>query len=157
MKVLESTEQFSTYNELYDQLLSLTAGPADDPSFDELAQSVQALYVAAFYDAEIMNGRLSQFFCNGGDAFGARAAESLRRLGLVEMAEQYEGYLRGHTLTPAFLPANPQNTASEAAEMSARYPSDSFDEKYVQLWRALDFSGRLLLYANEHFAELQPQ
>jgi hypothetical protein len=148
---------FADYEDLYFAILDITAGPGDDPQFDLLPGAAQAMYIAAIFDMEVLNGGLCQFFVNCGSSYATKVADVLQMIGLEPMGILYESFLSDHKIDPADLSSFKSDTIDDFTAQYERYPFDSFDNAYVALWEELDFNNAMLRYANAHSeAFLQP-
>lgn len=142
--------RFAEYDDLYMQILELTAGP-DDEAFDLLPASAQAIYVVAILDMEVQNGGLLQFFTNCDSSYATKVAESLRAVGLEEMAVLYESFLAEHHIALNDLSAFQVASLEDFSALYSAYPFfNDFDDAYMALWESLDFNGRMLDFAEAH-------
>jgi hypothetical protein len=142
---------YNDYDDLYFAILNITSGPQDDTHFDLLSESAQALYAAAIFNAEIMNGGLCQFFINCGSGYAARVTNTLNAIGLGKIGELYESFLTDHQITLADIDSfTITTTTEESIKQYTRYPFDDFNNAYVALWDELGFSAAMLQYAQAH-------
>ena len=130
--------KYTEYDDLYFDILDITAGPDDDPNFSSLPEAARCLYFAALLDMEILNGGLQQFFENCANASALPISQGLRTVGLTEMADLYDAFTAGQGVD-----------VSHPSELSAA-ATDEFDDAYVNLWEKCNFQKIMLEYANAH-------
>lgn len=149
--------QFMEYETLYFFLLDITLGPEADEQFHSLPECLQALYITAIFDMEIQNGGLCQFFVNCGSTYAAKITESLHVIGLEPMEVLYKSFLSDHQIDSSDLSSFQSDSIDNIIAQYERYPYDSFDSAYIDLWDALDFNEVMLQYANAHSEALMQQ
>lgn len=142
--------RFTDYEDLYFSILDITAGPEDEAQFDSLSESAQAMYIAAIFDMEVQNGGLCQFFVNCGPSYAEKVGDTLKMIGLEPMGVLYESFLSDNQIDPTDLDSFRSNTVDDFIAQYERYPFDSFDDAYMDLWGELDFHNAMLRYANAH-------
>ena len=146
----DAAVRFDDYEELYFAILSLTDGPNADEDFFSLPEAARHLHFAALFDMEIMNGGLCQFFVNCGSSYASRISQSLRAVGVPEIADLYDNFVSGNGIDVSDLSAFSISSIDEYAALAALYPFDDFDDPYVALWQELNFPQVMTDYANSH-------
>ena len=141
--------KYTEYDDLYFDILNITAGPDDDPGFSSLPESARCLHFVALFDMEILNGGLQQFFVNCGVPYALHISKSLRTVGLPEMADLYDAFTTGHGIDVSSL-SEFSAAINDFDAQSALYPFDEFDDAYVNLWEKCNFQKIMLEYANAH-------
>ena len=136
--------KYDDYQDLYMDLISFTAGPKD-AEFANLPEKLRAMYIAAILDMEIQCGGISAFFVNEGEEAAVLAADSLRVIGLEDMAQLYEDFLFEHGIDPADLSDFHCETTEDLTRMYSEYAFlNEFDQAYMKLWSELDFEEHML-------------
>jgi hypothetical protein len=88
----------SKYEKLYISVLEDVSGP-DDDRFDEMSPERRNLFVVMTFDMEIQNGGLEQFFWNTEGKYASLLADSLRAVGLDDIAKLYDDFISANLRT----------------------------------------------------------
>ncbi len=120
-----------------------TAGFALLPSWE------QSLFIVLILDMEIQNGGLAQFFWNNGALYAALVPDALTEIGLEDVRDLYEGFLRDNGITLEEIDAL-RETDPTMTEIYSRHPFDEFDYRYMEIWAKTDLNQRFLDFAAQH-------
>ena len=132
----------------YEKLYFRLVAKADDAdNGEQLTEAEKALYTAALFDMEIQNGGICQFLVNCEPALAIRVSQSMRKIGLEEMAEAYDAFVRKYGIDVGNLAEFKVQSAEEYAELCRKYPYGEFDETYMKLRKKLRFTRTMLKYA----------
>lgn len=119
---------FRTWESCLQACLCLPADPNDE-DFAQCPPAMSALAVSAVFYLELADGGLGSFLAHAGSAYALAVPESLRTLGLPDLAAAYEARLRENRLDAA---------AIDALEEDAPLPADPFsDADRAELKKAL--------------------
>lgn len=144
---------YEEYEELYFSVVMQTDGP-DAPDFGLRSEAFRAMFVTMILDMEIQNGGVAQFFWNNGAAYASLVPDSLRTVGLSDVAALYEAFLTEQSITMDEIDGY-RTAYPDMVEVYGLHPFDDFDDAYMKTWTETNINQRLLVYASEHPKALQ--
>ena len=141
--------------ELFNAVLGRTEAKVD--KFDAITDGVKALtgaervfYVASYYEMEVNNGGLCQFFVNSSREVAPYLAECLGAIGANDHKKLFEDFISDNGIDLCNLSSFVINDADEFEKQNERFPFDDFDNAFYNLTPIQDL---LIPYIREHISE----
>lgn len=119
----------------------------------KLAGAKKLFYVINYYDMEVQNGGLCQFFVNSSRTTAPFVYESLKKIGAENHAELYQNFLDDNEISPNDLSSFDVFNLEEFDRQNKRYPFDAFDEAYYALYEKETLSDMTIEYVKAHIEE----
>ena len=139
---------YEEYEELYCSVILRTNG-LGAPDFELHSRAFRAMFITLIMDMEIQNGGIAQFFWNKGAAYAALVPESLRTVGLDDVAALYEAFLAEQGITLAEIDGY-RTAYPDMVAVYETHPFDDFDDAYMKIWTETNINLRLLTYGAVH-------
>lgn len=99
--------------------------------FLDLSEPQRTVCTLYWYENEILNGGLSQFFVNSSRMVAPYVSSSLNAVGAEEHRELFDGFIRKHEIDLDDLASFASE--EEETEKYDRYPFEEFDEAFYEL------------------------
>lgn len=155
--VAMSSSEFGllTENELFEAALARTEAKVD--KFEEIIDGVMALphaqqvfYVTSYYEMEVNNGGLCQFFVNSSHVVAPFLSKYLNEIHAEEHKRLYDSFISNNQIDVNNLTSFIINNANEFEAQNQRYPFDDFDNAFYEL---RPIQEMLVSYVKEHSDE----
>ena len=117
---------------------------------DSLTDAEKVFYVASYYEMEVNNGGLCQFFVNSSRMIAPMLLDCLRAIGADEHAKLLETFVADNEIDLNELSSFAVDSYEEYEKRCESYPFDDFDDKFYELDAITDL---LTSYAREHISE----
>ena len=125
--------------------------------FDNISDGVKSLssaervfYVTSYYEAEVNNGGLCQFFVNSSREVAPLLSECLKTIGADEHKKLYDSFISDNGIDVNDLSSFMIDDAAEFEAQTERYPFEDFDNAFYELDPIQDL---LIPYIREHISE----
>ena len=115
---------------------------------DSLSNAEKVFYIASYYEMEVNNGGLCQFFVNSSRMIAPMLLDCLRAIGADEHAKLLETFVADNGIDLNELSSFAVDSYEEYERRCESYPFDDFDDKFYELDAITDL---LTQYAREHF------
>ena len=143
-----------TDNELFSAVLARTEAKVD--RFDDLIDGVRSLsdaertfYVASYYEAEVNNGGLCQFFVNSSRVVAPLLSDCLSAIGAAEHRKLFESFVTKNAINLSDLSSFMIGDISDYQAQTKRYPFDEFDKAFYAMTPVQEY---LVPYIREHLS-----
>ena len=153
-----NTEELSALSddELFSAAISRTASlldPFDDyeKGLDSMNESQRVFCSVNWFDSEINNGGLCQYFVNSSRVTAPFISDCLGKIGAFEHKKLYDGFIKRNGIDTKDLSAFDIGDLSEFEEKNKMYPFDEFDDAFYELEPLESF---LKKYARDHIEDL---
>ena len=117
---------------------------------DSLSNAEKVFYIASYYEMEVNNGGLCQFFVNSSRMLAPMLLDCLREIGADEHAKLFETFVADNGIDLNELSSFAVDSYEEYEKRCESYPFDDFDDKFYELDAITDL---LTSYAREHISE----
>ena len=117
---------------------------------DSLSNAEKVFYIASYYEMEVNNGGLCQFFVNSSRMIAPMLLDCLRAIGADEHAKLLETFVADNGIDLNELSSFAVDSYEEYERRCESYPFDDFDDKFYELDAITDL---LTSYAREHISE----
>lgn len=117
---------------------------------DSLTDAEKVFYVASYYEMEVNNGGLCQFFVNSSRMLAPMLLDCLGEIGADEHAKLFGTFVADNGIDVNELPSFAVDSYEEYEKRCESYPFDDFDDKFYELDAITDL---LTSYAREHISE----
>ena len=117
---------------------------------DSLSNAEKVFYIASYYEMEVNNGGLCQFFVNSSRMIAPMLLDCLRAIGADEHAKLLETFVADNGIDLNELSSFAVDSYEEYERRCESYPFDDFDDKFYELDAITDL---LTQYAREHISE----
>lgn len=141
--------------ELFDAAFARTTAKVD--KYEDIVAGVNSLtgaertfYVASYYEMEVNNGGLCQFFVNSSRKVAPQLADSLSEIGAVRHKELFESFIEANAINIHDLSSFVIKNVREYEAQAKRYPFDDFDNAFYDL---PPIQERLVPYIREHISD----
>ena len=135
-----SSEKLGALNDsdLFNAVLSRTEAKVD--KYDDIADGVRSLsgaervfYVTSYYETEVNNGGLCQFFVNSSREVAPLISECLKAIGADEHKKLYDSFISDNGIDVNDLSSFIIDDAAEFEAQTERYPFEDFDNVFYKL------------------------
>ncbi len=149
-----STEELSVLND--EELFSAISDRVDDEIYyaDDIKSALanankqkQVFYTAYWYEAEVNNGGLCQYFANSSNLTAPYLSETLEIIGAKEHKENFDKFVKDNNIDVNDLSMFESDDVDEYIEKTELLDFDKFDEKFYELEPIQDY---LVKYAREN-------
>lgn len=107
-------------------------------------------YITAYYEMEVNNGGLCQFFANSSREIAPQLIDCLNELGATEHKQLFESFVTNNAINVNDLSSFIIDDVNEFESQTERYPFDEFDNAFYELSPIQDL---LVPYIREHISE----
>lgn len=153
-----NTEELSALSdeELFSAVISRTASTLDqlddyERGLDSMNESQRVFLSVNWFDSEVNNGGLCQYFVNSSRITAPFLSDYLGKIGADEHKKLYDRFIKNNAIDLRDLSAFDIDDLSEFEEKNKLYPFDEFDDAFYELEPLDSF---LKKYAREHIEEL---
>ncbi len=135
-----SNEEFALLpeDELFEAALMRTEKIVDE--YDDIIDGVRALsgakrifYVTSYYEMEVNNGGLCQFFVNSSRYVAPELSSSLEEIGAFEHKVLYDKFIQENKIDVNDLSSFDIDDVDEFEEQTKRYPFEQFDDAFLDI------------------------
>ncbi len=123
---------------LYDGALARISDEVNGYACEEeglaaLNEAKRNFYVAAWYEMEVCNGGLCQFFVNSTRVYAPILSKALEAIGALEHKTHYDEFVQKNSIDTADLCSFDSETAEAFQAQYERYPFDEFDRAFYAM------------------------
>ena len=148
---LEWTWEEETYDEdamlQYEDMLIIIAGIGDkvytypelEEGFATISECEKVVFTIDYFDTEVRNGGLCQFFMNGGDVLVPYLTAALEAIGAAEHQSLFDSFVKEYDIDIHDLSSFRVSSVEEYQEQYERYPFYEFDDAYIGLEPLADY------------------
>ena len=137
-------------HEMYDTLITRFMG-AEPKALNQKQLTVAALIT---FDAEMMNGGLCQFFANDYSGYAQYISDALGEVGAIEMQEHYLSFVTQNEIDVTQMDSFRIVSIQDYLTQYARYPYQSFDNTFSEIYPKENLGSLLLAYVCLHGDEI---
>ena len=137
-------------NEMYDALITRFMD-AEPKALNQKQLTVAALIT---FDAEMMNGGLCQFFANDYSGYAQYISDALGEVGAIEMQEHYSSFVTQNEIDVTQMDSFRIVSVQDYLTQHARFPYQSFDNTFSEIYQKENLGGLLLAYVRLHGDEI---
>ena len=157
MEMSSSELNSLTDNELFEAALVRTEEKVDHFEFERILDGVstlshaeQVFYVTSYYETEVNNGGLCQFFVNSSRIFVPLVADCLDEISAVKHKALFVQFIQDNGIDLNDLSSFMIDSVKDYEAQTRRYPFDDFDNAFFQLKPIQDL---LPSYIRAHISE----
>lgn len=128
--------------------------------FDDISEGLEALsenqrviYSVGWFDAEIQNGGLCQFFVNSSRVIAPDVSKCLAALNACEYKRLYDGFIEENKIDTCDLSSFGPADISEYERQMERYPFDDFDDSYYKLSEKKPIEAYMIAFVRKSLSE----
>lgn len=141
--------------ELFSAILARTQDKVDlnlsvIDGMKSLNHAQRVFYAASYYEAEVNNGGLCQFFVNPSRAVAPELSDTLTEIGAEDHKQHFNTFVQENGIDITDLSSFIIDDVAQFEEQNNRYPFDAFDDRFYELRPICEY---LTQYAREHVAE----
>ncbi|MBE6565248.1 MAG: DUF4375 domain-containing protein [Ruminococcaceae bacterium] len=137
-------------NDMYDALITRFMD-AEPNTLNQKQLTVAALIT---FDAEMMNGGLCQFFVNDYNGYAQYIRDALGEVGAVEMQKHYSTFVNQNEIDVTKMNSFRIVSIQDYLKQYERFPYESFDTTFSEIYQNEDLSELLLAYVRLHGDEI---
>lgn len=120
---------------------------------EEFRGAVKIVYIVNYFDMEVQNGGLCQYFVNSSRETAPHILECLEGIGAVSYKDLLEKFISENDMSLSDLDSFIIEDIKDYQEQVRRYPFDAFDDAYYELYEDDPLDKYLLEYARKHLEE----
>jgi hypothetical protein len=124
-----------------------------DECLKEFEGAKRIFYIVNYFDMEIQNGGLCQFFVNPSRLVAPYVLECLTQINAVSYKELFEGFVINNKISLDDLDSFIIDDVNQFEIQRSRYPFDKFDNSYYELYENEPLQELLVKYAREHIGD----
>ena len=127
-----------TDDELFEAVVTRTANKVDrferiTDGIDSLKHAERVFYVASYYEMEVYNGGLCQFFVNASRDLAPMLADCLGEISAFDHKALFEGFVQDNGIDVNDLSSFLIDDVNDYPAQTERYPFDAFDRAFYEL------------------------
>lgn len=131
-------------DDLFEAVLARTESKVDQAEYwldgiRDLPHAGQVFYITSYYETEVNNGGLCQYFVNSSRETAPFLAECLTEIGAEDHRKLFADFITEYGIDLNDLSSFITDDISEYEEQEARYPFDAFDDAFFQLKPIQDY------------------
>lgn len=138
--------------ELWDCITSRLPQVEEPEELAALAGSVRVVYTLYWYDLEVQNGGLCQYFVNSSRMTALYLPEALTAVGAEGYRQDFEGFVRENRIDTGDLSSFIIRDAKEFSYQNGRYPFDSFDAQFYDRYERSPLDALATAYIRRNLA-----
>lgn len=119
-------------DELYDAVSCVCSLDIDDDKLDSANELQRAFYVVNYFDLEVNNGGLCQFFVNSSRVCAPYVSKSLEIIGALKTKKLFDRFVADNKIDLENLDSFIIIDVDEFKTQKKRYPFDDFDNFYYE-------------------------
>ncbi len=101
-------------------------------SLKNMTDTQRAFYIVAYYDMEVQNGGLCQFFVNSSRKVAPMLSEALEKIGADKHKELFDNFISDNKINVSDLNSFEVKKVEEFEKQMERYPFDEFDDIFYE-------------------------
>lgn len=113
----------------------------------------RVFYIVDYFDMEVQNGGLCQFFVNSSRKVAPEILHSLEIIGAIHYKQILEDFVKENSISLENLDSFVIEDISEYEIQYKRYPFDDFDEEYYALYEEEPLEMILVQYVRKHLED----
>lgn len=113
----------------------------------------RVFYVVNYFDMEVQNGGIGQFFENSSVACAPYLSDSLGETGALSYKELFDKFIAENGIDPENPGSFDYNDEKEYEELNEKYHLDDFDEEYMALYEEEGLDTFLAAFVRENINE----
>ena len=121
----------------------------------EFKGAKKVYYIVNYFDMEVQNGGLCQFFVNSSRDVAPYVVESLNEIGAINYKILLSNFVEEHNINLSDLDSFMIEEVEEFEAQTKRYPFDDFDDKYYELYEKEPLEDLLISYAKKHLEDFK--
>ena len=110
------------------------------------------VYTLYWYDLEVQNGGLCQYFVNSSRMTAPYLPEALTAVGAEGYRQDFEGFVRENGIDTGDLSSFIIQDAKEFAHQNERYPFDAFDAQFYDRYERSPLNALATAYIRRNLA-----
>lgn len=138
--------------ELWDCMTSRLPQVEEPEELAALAGPVRVVYTLYWYDLEVQNGGLCQYFVNSSRMTAPYLPEALTAVGAEGYRQDFEGFVRENGIDTGDLSSFIIQDAKEFAHQNERYPFDAFDAQFYDRYQRSPLNALATAYIRRNLA-----
>lgn len=146
-----------TNDRLYDTIVEEVVETLDmdggEATPESLAGAQLVFYVLDYFDLEVQNGGLCQFYVNSSKKAAPYVSKALAEVGAGEYQELFDRFNETYGIDTEDLSSFAIQKLEEFDRQQARYPFEEFDQAYKELNERCPLNELLIRYAREHLED----
>lgn len=119
-----------------------------------LNEEKKIVYVLTYFEQEVENGGLCQFFVNSSRDIAPYVSECLRNVGADKYKKLYENFVAENNIDLMNLTSFIIEDTKEYEKQCERYDFDKFDDAFYELYEEEPLDGFIAKYARIHIEKL---
>lgn len=112
-------------------------------------------YIVNYFDMEVQNGGLCQFFVNSSRDVAPYVLECLNKIGAVNFESILREFVEKHNINMCELDSFIIEDEDDYEAQVERYPFDDFDDMYYELYENESLEDILLEYAKKNLSDFE--
>ena len=112
-------------------------------------------YIVNYFDMEVQNGGLCQFFVNSSRDVAPYIIECLNTIGAVNYKKLLSDFIEKYNINLNDLDSFIVEDVEEYEAQTERYPFDDFDDKYYELYEEDPLEDMLISYAKNYLEDFK--
>ena len=112
-------------------------------------------YIVNYFDMEVQNGGLCQFFVNSSRDIAPYILKCLLAIGAVNYEKLLREFVEKNDIDLNDLESFMIEEIEEYEAQTQRYPFDDFDDKYYELYETESLEDMLLIYAKQNLNDFE--
>jgi hypothetical protein len=124
-----------------------------DECLKEFQGAKRIFYIVNYFDMEVQNGGLCQFFVNSSRLVAPYVLECLTKINAVSYKELFEKFVINNNISLDALDSFIIDDVNQFEIQMSRYPFDKFDNSYYELYENEPLEELLVKYAREHIGD----
>lgn len=138
-------------DELYTAVNCICSLDVDDEKLDIANEIQRAFYVIDYFNLEVNNGGLCQFFVNSSRVCAPYISNSLEMIGAEKTKNLFDSFVAKNSIDLKNLDSFIIDDIDKFEEQTKRYPFDDFDNSYYKIE---DIDKLLVSFAKKNINEL---
>ncbi len=123
----------------------------DSDDIDEMTEEQLCAVSVYYFDLEIQNGGLCQFFVNSTRKFAPYISDSLDKIGAKNIRKLFDSFIWNNVIDVNDLDSFAVKRLKDFKKQTQRYPFDEFDEKYYELYEKEDVMELMVAFVKDNF------
>lgn len=116
----------------------------------EFKGAKKVFYIVNYFDMEVMNGGLCQFFVNSSRELAPYISDCLHTIGATKYEKLYSDFVVKNNIDLRELDSFIIDEVDEYEAQTERYPFDDFDDKYYELYECESLEEMLVSYVKQN-------
>lgn len=141
-----------TDEELLDCVTSRLGKVETAEELSALSDPNRVVYTLYWYDLEVQNGGLCQYFVNSSRITAPYLPEALTAVGAEGERQAFDDFVRENGIDTSDLSSFAIQDTEEFAHQNERYPFVAFDEGYYARYEREPLNAKLTTYIRQHLA-----